>query len=155
VLFGFAYDPDTNFIDLDQPDQPARERNTAEAAASDFISPAVTPRAVIDAFVAQALKADPVLADLRGDTEFNALKPDQVTVPTLLIFGERDPGVLQDDAAKFFARLRTPDKMMVVLPGADHAAHIEDTHDTWVTTVAGFIMHPRPKRTRERQGGQP
>ncbi|HUF48780.1 MAG TPA: alpha/beta fold hydrolase [Vicinamibacterales bacterium] len=146
VVFGFAWDPDTTFVDPVLPPEPAREPNNAAAAASDFISPAVTPRAVIDAFVEQALAADPVLADLRADGEFNALKPEQVTVPTLVIFGERDPGVLQTDAAKYFARLRTPDKQMVVLPGADHAAHVEDTHEAWVTVVAGFLTRARPKR---------
>jgi hypothetical protein len=35
----------------------------------------VTPRAVIDAFVAQAMKADPILADLKNDGEFNDFKP--------------------------------------------------------------------------------
>jgi pimeloyl-ACP methyl ester carboxylesterase len=111
-------------------------------AASDSISPAVTPRAVVEAFTQQALKADPVLADLRNDAEFNALNPDPLTVPTLVLFGARDPGVLQSDAGKFFARLGATDKQMVVLPGADHAAQLEDTHDAWIAAVIGFLTRP-------------
>ena len=58
-------------------------------------------------------------------------------------FGARDPGVLPTDAGKFFARLATPDKQMVSLPGADHAAQIEDTHDAWIAAVVGFLNRSR------------
>ena len=143
VLFGFAYNPDARFVDVTLPDLPPREPNTVAAARADFISPGVTPPAVIKAFTEQALETDPVLTDLRNDAEFNALDPAEVKVPTLMVFGDRDPGVLQADAGKFFARLGTPDKQLVVLPGADHAAHIEDTHDAWLAAVVGFLTRPK------------
>jgi pimeloyl-ACP methyl ester carboxylesterase len=146
VLFGFAYDPDLDFADVTVPDKPAAIRNTAASAASDFVSPAVTPDAVVKAFVAQALRADPVLADLRGDLEFNALDPGRVRTPTLVLYGERDPGVVHADAGKFFARLATPDRQLVVLPGADHAAQLEDTHAAWVAAVVNFLARPGSRR---------
>ena len=142
VLFGFAFDPDLDFVDVTVPDKPAMTRNTAASAASDFISPRVTPQAVVRAFVAQALRADPVLADLRSDAEFNALDPTRILTPTLVLYGERDPGVLHDDAGKFFARLAAPDRQLVVLPGGDHAAQIEDTHEAWVAAVLNFLARP-------------
>jgi pimeloyl-ACP methyl ester carboxylesterase len=92
--------------------------------------------------VAQALRADPVLADLRNDSEFNALDPTRILTPTLVLYGERDPGVLHDDAGKFFGRLATPDRQLVVLPGGDHAAQIEDTHEAWVVAVLNFLTRP-------------
>ena len=146
VVFGFAFDPDLEFIDLALPDKPQMLKNTPEGAASDFISPKVTPRAVVDAFVAQALRADPVLADLKGDAEFNALKPSRVTVPTLVLFGDQDPGIYPDDAAKFFVQLATPDKQLVVLPGGDHAAQLEDTHEAWIAAVVNFLTRPPVRR---------
>jgi len=146
VLFGFAYDPDLSFADVTVPDKPAMTRNTAASAASDFISPAVTPDAVVKAFVSQALRTDPVLADLRNDAEFNALDPARVRTPTLVLYGERDPGVLHADAGKFFARLGTPDRQLVVLPGADHAAQLEDTHSAWIAAVVGFLARPPVRR---------
>jgi pimeloyl-ACP methyl ester carboxylesterase len=146
VMFGFAYDPDAAFADTDVPDRPARAKNTAESAASDFISPAVTPPAVVRAFVTQALRADPVEVDLRGDTEFDALNPAAVKVPTLVLFGERDPGIAQADAGKFFARLAAPDKQLVVLPGADHVAQLEDTHAAWISAVVDFLTRPSARR---------
>jgi pimeloyl-ACP methyl ester carboxylesterase len=142
VLFGFAYDPDARFIDVAVPARPLRDRNTRAAAVADFISPEITPPEVIEAFATQALEADPILADLKGDGEFNALDPAQVTVPTLVLYGSRDPGVLQADAARFFVRLATPDKQMVVLPGADHAAQIENSHDAWIAAVMSFLNRP-------------
>lgn len=143
TVFGFAYDPKARFTDEGVPAAPLRERNTAAAAASDFISPAVTPSSVIRAFVAQALKSDPVLADVRGDVEFNTLTPSRISIPTLVMFGERDPGVLRSDADAMFAAIGTPDKQLVVLPGADHAAHLENTHEAWIDAICAFLKrHP-------------
>ena len=146
VMFGFAFDPDLEFVDAPAPEKPPAAKNTPESAMSDFVSPLVTPRAMTAAFVAQALKADPILADLKNDGEFNLLKPARLMVPTLVLFGERDSGVLAEDAAKFFARLGTPDKQIVMLPGGDHAAQLEDTHDAWIAAVAGFLTRPPARR---------
>jgi pimeloyl-ACP methyl ester carboxylesterase len=106
----------------------------------------VTPPAVIQAFVEQAMKADPVLMDLKSDAEFNALKLAKMTTPTLILYGERDAGVIPEDAGKFFATLATGDKQMVVLPGSDHAAHVEDTHDAWIAAIVNFLNRPGAKR---------
>jgi pimeloyl-ACP methyl ester carboxylesterase len=146
VLFGFVFDPELEFLDVAAPEQPQRLKNTAASAMSDFITPEVAPKAMVDAFVQQALKADPILADLKNDGEFSALKPARVTVPTLVLFGDKDPGVPIEDATKFFARLATPDKQMVSLPGGAHAAQLEDTHDAWVAAVVNFLTRPSPRR---------
>lgn len=142
VLFGFAFDPGETFTDAPYPDKPPMLRNTAASAASDFVSPAVTPRAVVTAFVSQALASDPVAADLRNDGELRALDPARVTVPTLVIYGERDINVPSPGGARFFDRLAAHDKRMVQLAGADHAAQLEDTHDAWVAAVVDFIAQP-------------
>lgn len=146
VLFGFAFDPDLEFVDVSTTEKPQMEKNTAASAASDFISPKVTPPVVIKAFVEQALQADPILADLKNDAEFNLFKPAKMATPTLVLFGDQDPGVLQEDAGKFFAALASPDKQMVVLPGGDHAALIEDTHDAWIAAVVNFLSRPPVRR---------
>jgi pimeloyl-ACP methyl ester carboxylesterase len=148
VMFGFVFDPDASFGDDSVPARPAREQNTAVSAASDFISPKVTPPAVIKAFVAQALASDPILADVKDDVEFNALDPRHFTLPTLVIYGERDPGIEPADAQKFVARLATADKSLIVLPGADHAAHLENTHDVWISAVDTFLARSAAQRGR-------
>jgi len=139
VVYGFAYDPDLDFADADVPPKPPRLKNTPTAAASDFVSPKVTPQAVVDAFVAQALRSDPVSADLRNDGELNAIDPARITMPTLLLYGERDINVPPMEGRKLFERLGAADKQMVGLPGADHVAHLEDTHDAWTAAVVSFL----------------
>jgi pimeloyl-ACP methyl ester carboxylesterase len=69
-----------------------------------------------------------------------------MATPTLVLFGSADPGMSLDDAGKMFAKLASKDKQMIVLPGADHAAHLEDTHDAWVAAVVNFIRRPAPRR---------
>ena len=146
VLFGFLFDPEAQFADVTVPAKPMMARNTAESAAGDFISPAVTPPTVVSAFVEQALRADPVRIDLKNDVEFNLLKPDRVTVPTLILYGHQDPGVSDADAGKFFAKLASTHREIVVLPGADHAAQLEDTHDMWISAIVSFLNRPAVKR---------
>lgn len=143
VVFGFIFDPDTPYAEAPTPAKPLMLKNTAAAAASDFVSPRVTSRAVVDAFVSQALASDPTTMDLRNDTEFNALNPARVRVPTLVLFGERDVNVPVDDGALFYKRLATTEKRLVALAGADHAAQLEDTHDAWIAAVVDFIAGRR------------
>jgi alpha-beta hydrolase superfamily lysophospholipase len=145
VLFGFVSDPDLRFVDGAVSDKPQMLKNTAESAASDFVSPKVTPAAVVKAYVEQALKADPVRVDLRGDSEFNLLEPARLKVPSLVLYGSEDV-ITDQEAGKFFAALGTPDKQMVVLPDGDHAALIEDTHDMWIAAVVNFLMRPAAHR---------
>lgn len=145
VLYGFVFDPEAQFVDGIVTEKPQLAKNTAEAAASDFVSPKVTPQAVIKAYVEQALKADPVRVDLKGDAEFNAIKPNKISVPTLVIYGQQD-AISDQEAGKFFAALATGDKAIVVLPGGDHAAMLEDTHDMWMAAIAGFVNRPPVRR---------
>jgi pimeloyl-ACP methyl ester carboxylesterase len=146
VLFGFAFDPSLEFADGEQPAKPAMMKNTAAAATVDFISPKITPKEVITAFVDQALKADPILADLRNDAEFNLFKPSRLTVPTLILYGADDPGVTDADVGLMFAAIGAGDKQVVALPGADHAAQLEDTHNAWVAAIISFISRPPVRR---------
>jgi alpha-beta hydrolase superfamily lysophospholipase len=98
----------------------------------------VTPPTVVRAFVDAAIKADPILADWRNEEQF-ICDSSRVSVPTLVMYGDRDPNIDARDAGNFFARLGTEDKRLVVFPGADHCAHLEDTHDAWVSAVVNFL----------------
>jgi pimeloyl-ACP methyl ester carboxylesterase len=143
ILFGYPRDP-AKLVFSEEPAQPSRAPNTREAAASDFISPEVTPKKVIDAYVAAALAADPVRVDWRNQqSEFQALDPSKVLVPTLLMQGERDPLAPADAQARLFVGLGTHDKQWVVLPGGDHAALIEDTHPAFIAAIVSFLERPR------------
>jgi len=142
ILYGYPRDPAKLVFPADPP-EPLRAANTREAAASDFISPQVAPKKMVDAYVAAALAADPVRVDWRNQqTEFQGLDPSRVTVPTLLIQGERDPAAPADAQARLFVGLGTPDKQWVVLSGGDHAALVEDTHPAFIAAIVAFVSRP-------------
>ena len=146
VLFGYAMNPDAKFASLPTPEQPALTKTTRTDAESDFISPQVTPRVVVDAFVQQALASDPVRMDWIREDEFNALRVDRLTMPTLVVHGARDPGMEDEVTARFVARMAATHRQWTILPGGDHAAQVEDTHAAFVDVVAGFILRSPPVR---------
>ena len=148
ILLGFAFDLDDKLPPTPPGQAPAKQPNTATAAASDFITPGAISQKAKDAFVAAALAADPVRTDWRDDDVFNALDPAAIKVPTLLIHGEHDPLATVPKQAKLFTRLGTGDREWVVLPGADHAAHLEDSQARLVAAVTGFIERERPRAAR-------
>jgi pimeloyl-ACP methyl ester carboxylesterase len=140
VLFGYAPDPDGVIAPIKEPTRPPRLRNTKEAAESDFISPQVTDPAVVKAFVETALRTDPVHVDWKDEEQF-LCDSSMIRVPTMLIFGELDPNVETTDVLpRFFDRLGTREKLIVSLPGADHCAQLEDTHDAWISAVVDFAV---------------
>jgi alpha-beta hydrolase superfamily lysophospholipase len=141
VLFGYAPDPDGIIPPDGATGPPLKEKTTAEGARSDFVSPKVTAPAVVKAFVDAALKTDLWVTDWRRENQF-VYDSSRISIPTLVMYGDRDPGVDPPTAERFVARLKTPDKQLVVLPGGDHCAHLEDTHDAWITSVVSFINRP-------------
>ena len=139
VLYGYPFSPgDSIDADPDSTSRPARQRNTKEGAASDFISPGVTSPRMVAAYVKAALKADPILTDWRFADQFNALDPARVTIPTLVLQGERDPEP-QAALQRLFTGLGTAQKSWVTLQGGDHAALLEDTRPLFADAVVSFI----------------
>lgn len=121
-----------------QPTVPARRPTTEAAARSDFITPDAIDPAVADAFVRAAVAADPIKADWRDVDLWSTIDLRRFTAPILVIHGDRDPGV---DAACLRARLAeaTVPTALVVLPGADHVAHLERVGPRFVAEVVGFL----------------
>jgi pimeloyl-ACP methyl ester carboxylesterase len=142
VLFGYAPDPDGEIAPDVDAGPPLRARTTVEAATSDFISPKITPPIVVKTFVETALKTDPIAVDWRHEDQF-IYDSARISVPTLVLFGERDPGVDESAAERFVAHLKTKDKRLVIIPGADHCAQLEDSHDAWINEVATFVTRFR------------
>jgi alpha-beta hydrolase superfamily lysophospholipase len=139
VLLGFGFDPDAQIPVSDPPGRPARARNVADAAAADFVTKDAFTGATVTAFVRAAVQADPVRADWRDEHQFNAFRPAQMQTPVLLVHGDRDPEAPPAVETKLFTRFGTPDKAWVVLPGADHAAHLEKSQGELVRTIVWFI----------------
>lgn len=139
TLFGYWRDPAATL----PPDPPGlellRERNTAAAAASDFIVPGSISDRAIDAYVAAALSADPVRVDVRRNDQYNALDEAAITIPTLVIHGEHDPLTPMDRQARLFVGLGTGHKQWVSVPGGDHAAFLEAPRAYFIHELVAFL----------------
>jgi pimeloyl-ACP methyl ester carboxylesterase len=146
VMFGFTPSPEYQMTAVAPPKVAPKEKNTAEAARSDFITPAVTPPAVIRAFVAQALASDPIFAEWKSEDQWNVLRAEKLEVPFMILHGELDPGADPASAAAFMVSASASTRSYVVLPGSDHAAQLEDTHEMFMSVVTEFITRPAMKR---------
>ena len=126
---------------VDEPEiEPARARNTAAAAASDFITPGSISQKAIDAYVAQSLEADPIKADLLHLDHYNALDGEMIHVPTLVIAGEYDPLAPAEFQARLYMRLATGHKQWVTVPGGDHAAFLEAPRAYFIHELVAFLQ---------------
>lgn len=142
ILYGYAPPPDATLgPPPEYPKQAPKEKNSRDSAGGDFVSPAVTPPAVVTAFMDAAIKADPIHAEWKDEDTF-ICDSARIMVPTLLMYGERDSGVDPEDAGKFFAKLGNPDKQLVVFAGADHVIQLEDTHDAFIAAIVNFLSRP-------------
>jgi alpha-beta hydrolase superfamily lysophospholipase len=142
ILTGYWKHPDSTIASGPDTVTPPREKTTAKAAASDFIAPNAMSKKAVAAYVAAALKADPVRTDWRRLEQFNAIDPAKVTTPTLLIQGELDPIAPTETQAAFFSRLGTADRAWVVMAGGDHASLIENMQPAFVAAVVSFLERP-------------
>jgi pimeloyl-ACP methyl ester carboxylesterase len=143
ILYAFPVDIDSLRPPAADPASPSRIRNTREGAAEDFLTPAAVTSAVREAYVAAAIAADPVTADWAKLYQFNAMDPAALHLPTLLIEGSRDPLAAGTGHSRLFARLGTEDRSWVILPNADHAAHVENAHDAFIHAITSFLARPR------------
>jgi alpha-beta hydrolase superfamily lysophospholipase len=140
TLFGYWRDID---VDL-PPDEPGivplKEANTAEAAASDFITPGSISDAAVSAYVQAALAADPVRVDVRSVDQYNALDESTITVPTLVIVGELDPLAPPERQHKLFGAIGTGQKQYVSVPESDHAAFLETPRAYFIHELVAFFQ---------------
>lgn len=140
VLFGYPNRPGAERSIEEPQGEPAMARTTAEAAASDFVTPGSISQAAIDAYVQAALAADPVRTDWTRGHEWNRLDPSAVTVPTLVLQGEYDPLAPAAAQERLFTELGTSDKAWVVVPGGDHAAFLEAPRPYFLATLESFLL---------------
>ena len=139
TLFGYWRDVDS-VLPADEPGiVPLREKNTAENAASDFITPGSISQNAIDTYVAASLEADPIRVDVRSVDQYNALDGANIAVPTLIIAGEHDPLAPAANQAKLFLSIGTGHKQYVSVPGGDHAAFLEAPRAYFIRELVAFF----------------
>lgn len=138
-VFGYWMDLDFNIPEDSLNITLAKRVNTAEAAASDFITPGSISQKAIDTYVKMALEADPIRTDWRRQHEFNQIDPSLINLPVLILQGEFDPVSPTERQAKLFTRLKTADKSWVVISGGDHAAFMETARPKFIKEFTNFI----------------
>ncbi len=139
TLFGYWRDDDMD-EPADEPGiEPLRETNTAQAAASDFITSGSISQNAIDTYVSASLEADPVRVDVKSLDQYNVLDGSKINVPVLVIAGEFDPLAPAENQAKLFTRLATGHKQYVSVPGGDHAAFLEAPRAYFIHELVGFL----------------
>lgn len=120
------------------PAEPPRQSTTRAAAAEDFITPGAASAEVIEAYVSQAVAANPVRVDWRDEHLF-AFDAARLRTPALFLYGANDPLLQQSGALSFFGEVGAQQRAFVVLPDSDHAAHVEKSHQAWMAAVLAFL----------------
>jgi alpha-beta hydrolase superfamily lysophospholipase len=139
TLFGYWRDVDVR-LPADPPDlELARIANTAEAAASDFITPGSISAKAIAGYVETALLADPVKVDIRSQNQYNALDGSKILLPTLVIYGALDPIAPSIFQEKLFRSIGSAHKQLVSVQGGDHAAFLEAPRDYFIHELVNFF----------------
>ena len=139
TVFGFWMDLDQE-IPMIKFHEPQRKKNTAEAAASDFITPGSISQKAIDRYVEMALQSDPVRTDLSQMDQYNAIDPSKIEHPVLILQGEFDPIAPSKYQAKLFNRLKSSKKSWIVIPGGDHAAFMEKPRNYFIRVFSQFLL---------------
>jgi pimeloyl-ACP methyl ester carboxylesterase len=122
--------------------------NTEAAARSDFVDGelALHPQFeedVVALYAREALQTDPKSPNAFIDNaKLPILDTLQITVPTMIIFGEYDYYAKEEDLLPFFSQLRTRDKRFVLLPHGGHALILEKDHRRFQHEVLGFFDRP-------------
>jgi pimeloyl-ACP methyl ester carboxylesterase len=70
--------------------------------------------------------------------------PARITVPTIVMRGQYDGIAGMDDLLAFFARLPSPDKQFVVMPGISHASFQQKNYLTVYHILHAFFTQPKP-----------
>ena len=122
--------------------EPDRKPNSVEWSSSDFIKD-FAKKEVIDAYVSSTLKLDPILADWNKLSQWTQIKPEKITVPTLVINGARDPFSPADKLAVFFGRISNPDRTWVIIPNSGHAAHLENSSGQMINSIVNFVRRKK------------
>jgi pimeloyl-ACP methyl ester carboxylesterase len=122
--------------------------NTEAAARSDFVEGELAQHPqfeedVVEAYVKAALETDPQSPNAFVDNaKLPILDPLQITVPTMIIHGERDYAAKEEDLVPFFSQLKTHEKQYVLLPDGGHALMLEKDHRRFQHEVLSFLDRP-------------
>ena len=122
--------------------------NTEESLRSDFVTGDLAQHPqfeedVVQESVKQALQTDPQSPNVFVEwAKLPILDPAQITVPTMIIHGERDFAAKEEDLLPFYSQLKTHDKRYVLLPEGGHLLMQEKDYRRFQHEVLSFFDRP-------------
>jgi len=120
-----------------------RYRPTTEADfRSDFVE-GQFEEDVVEESVKVGLKMDPQRPNIFVEYKnLPILDPARITVPTMIIHGEKDFAAKEEDLLPFYSQLATHDKSYVLLPDGGHMLMLEKDHRRFQHEVLSFFDRP-------------
>jgi pimeloyl-ACP methyl ester carboxylesterase len=120
-----------------------RYRPTTEADfRSDFVE-GQFEEDVVEASVKVGLQMDPQRPNVFAEwAKLPILDPARITVPTMIIHGEKDFAAKEEDLLPFYSQLNTHDKRYVLLPDGGHVMLLEKGHRRLQHEVLSFFDGP-------------
>ena len=98
---------------------------------------------VVQESVKVGLQTDPQRANVFAEwANLPILDPARITVPTMIVHGEKDFAAKEEDLLAFYAQLNTHDKKYVVLPDGGHMLILEKGHRRLQYEVLSFFDRP-------------
>ncbi len=70
------------------------------------------------------------------------MQPEQIKVPTLIIYPEKDFLATEVETLEFFGKLGTNYKSYIALPDGGHAIILEKNYKKFQSVVVGFLNQP-------------
>lgn len=139
TLFGYWRDDDADLPADEAGNRPQKITNTAQAAASDFITPGSISQNAIDAYISASLASDPVKVDIRSLDQYNALDGSKIDVPVLIIYGALDPIAPAIYQERLYRKIGSAHKQLISVAGGDHAAFLETPREYFIHTLVAFM----------------
>jgi pimeloyl-ACP methyl ester carboxylesterase len=120
-----------------------RYRPTTEADfRSDFVE-GQFEEDVVEESVKVGLQMDPQRPNVFAEwVKLPILDPARITVPTMIIHGEKDFAAKEEDLLPFYSQLNTHDKRYVLLPDGGHLMILEKGHRRLQYEVLSFFDRP-------------
>jgi len=109
--------------------------------------PGTSDLTVVDAFADAVLALDtsvPTGTYLDMTANLPVVDPDKISVPTLIMRGQWDGIASFEDVAGFFARLPSPDKQFIVMPGIAHSSMRSKNYALVYHLLDAYFSQPVP-----------
>ncbi len=121
---------------------PRYRASTEKDLRSDFIE-GQYEEDVVEESVKVGMQLDPQRPNIFVEwVNLPILDPARITVPTMIIHGEKDFAAKEEDLLPFYSQLNTHDKRYILLPDGGHMLILEKGHRRFQHEVLSFFDRP-------------